>query len=191
MPAELTEVIEHKRVSFPHTQPAEFGIYTSRVAVEEAVRQLKSSGFQPNEISVLLPHTDAMRDLTHVVESKVVEGVEVGAGAGAIIGGVLGWLAGVGFLAIPGIGIVIAAGPLFTALVAAGAAAGVGGMWGGLIGMGIPEKEAKHYESRIHKGDVLLSVHCDDLEQMMKAREIMLGTNAEDVYSRLGAFQTL
>lgn len=185
--SDLTGTIAHKHISHPHSQPAEFGIYSNRAAVEDAITQLKGAGFQPQEISVLFPHNDTMKDLVHVPETKVVEGVEVGAGTGLVIGGILGWLAGVGLLAVPGIGIVIAAGPLFTALVSAGAAAGVGGMWGGIIGMGIPEKEAKHYETRIHKGDILLSVHCPHVIDLKKAKEIMLRTGAEDVYSRNAA----
>jgi len=120
----------------------------------------------------------------HVPDTKAVEGAEMGMTAGALVGAVLGWLAGVGMLAIPGIGAVIVAGPLATTLIAAGAAAGIGGLWGGLIGLGIPEKEAKLYQSRLHKGDILLSVHCADHDKIAKAKEIMVDTNAEDVYSR-------
>jgi len=166
-----------------HAKQAVFGIYNNRQAVEQAVEQLKSDNFKKAEISVLLPQNERVKELVHVQDSRVVEGIEVGASAGAVVGGVLGWLVGAGVLAVPGIGPVIAAGPIVTTLLAVGTIAGMGGVWGGLIGLGIPEKEAKHYEGRIHKGDILLSVHCTEPERMMKAKEIMIHTGAEDVYS--------
>ena len=158
---------------------------------EYAVEGLKPEGFQNNEISVLFPHGHGLTQHVHVKSTKALDGAEVGAGAGAIVGGVLGWLAGAGMLAIPGIVAVVAAGPIATALVAAGALGGIGGLWGGLIGLGIPEKEAKHYEGRLHKGDILLSVHCSEEARMTHANEILLRTRAEDVFFHRGSALTV
>jgi hypothetical protein len=106
-----------------------------------------------------------------------------GAGTGAVIGGALGWLAGVGAIAIPGVGPFLAAGPIMAALAGAGVGGTAGGLVGALIGMGIPEYEAKRYEGRIRKGGILLSVHCDNSEWTSKAKDILERTGAEDVSS--------
>jgi hypothetical protein len=95
----------------------------------------------------------------------------------------LGLLAGIGALAIPGVGPLIAAGPLLSALAGIGVGGAVGGVAGGLIGMGIPEYEAKHYEGRLQKGGILLSVHCDTSDEIKEAKEIMQRTNGEDISS--------
>lgn len=168
----------------PHSKPAVFGIYSNRRDVEKAVDSLHRENFAKADISVFLPHKNDLGKLVHVPDTKAVEGAEMGMTAGAIIGSVLGCLAGVGLLAIPGVGAVIVAGPLATMLIATGAAAGIGGLWGGLIGLGIPEKEATHFHNRLHKGDILLSVHSTDEGKIMRAKEIMIHTAAEDVYSR-------
>jgi hypothetical protein len=102
---------------------------------------------------------------------------------GAVLGGALGWLAGIGALAIPGLGPFIAAGPIMAALAGAGVGGAVGGLAGALIGMGIPEYEAKRYEGRVKDGGILLSVHCDDSAWTKKAKEILERTGAEDVSS--------
>lgn len=106
-----------------------------------------------------------------------------GAGSGAVIGGALGWLAGVGALAVPGLGPVLAAGPIVAALAGVGVGGAVGGIAGALVGLGIPEYEAKRYEGRIRKGGILLSVHCDSSEWSRRAKSILENTGAEDVSS--------
>jgi hypothetical protein len=167
----------------PHSKPAVFGIYTNRKAVEHAVEKLHAAGFSKHDVLVVWPHQN-LGELAHQTETKAVEGAEVGAGAGAILGGILGTLAGAGMLVIPGLGTVMLAGPVMTAVVAVGAMAGVGGLWGGLIGLGMTEKEARHYEGRLHKGDILLTIHCNTLDSMLSAKEVLIYTGAEDVYSR-------
>lgn len=167
-----------------HTKPAAFGIYRDRVGAETAVEHLKRDGFRNNEIAVLAPHNTRLRDHAHMSPDKAVEGLEIGATTGAIVGSVLGWLAGAGMLAVPGLGSVIIAGPIVTTLVATGALASIGGLWGGLLGLGVPEHEAKHYEGRLRNGDILLSVHCDEPDRILWAKEIMVFTGAEDIYSR-------
>jgi hypothetical protein len=100
-----------------------------------------------------------------------------------VIGGALGWLAGVGALAIPGLGPFIAAGPIMGLLAGAGAGGAIGGLVGSLVGMGIPEYEAKRYEGRIKAGAILLSVHCDDSEWVKRAKRILAETGADDISS--------
>ncbi len=162
---------------------AAFGIYSTRTGVERAVDQLKAEGFRNTDISVLFPQNAGTKDFAHEKQTKAPEGATVGAGSGAILGGALGWLAGIGSLAIPGLGPFIAAGPIMAALAGAGVGGAVGGLAGALVGMGIPEYEAKRYEGRVKDGGILLSVHCDDSTWTKKAKEILEATGAEDVSS--------
>src|SRR5207342_1749946 len=131
-----------------------------REHLEEGVTDLKTSGFRNTDISILYPENTGNKDLAHHKSSKAPEGVTAGVGTGAVLGGALGWLAGVGALAIPGVGPFIAAGPIMAALAGVGVGGAVGGLIGALVGMGIPEYEAKRYEGRVKDGGVLLSVHC-------------------------------
>jgi hypothetical protein len=160
---------------------AVFGIYSTQEGVEAAVDQLRDAGFRSTDISVLLPRNVGTKDLATSRATKAPEGAAAGAGSGALIGGTLGWLVGIGALAIPGIGPLIAAGPIVAALAGVGAGGTLGGITGGLIGMGIPEYEAKRYEGRIRKGSILLSVHADDGEWAKRAKQIMDLTGAEDI----------
>jgi hypothetical protein len=162
---------------------AVFGIYTNRRAVEEAVDALKANGYRNTDISVLFPENVGTKDFAHEKHTKAPEGATTGAGSGVVIGGALGWLTGIGALAIPGLGPFIAAGPIMAALAGAGVGAAVGGILGALIGMGIPEYEAKRYEGRIKSGGLLLSVHCDSSEWTRKAKQILEDTGAEDISS--------
>ncbi len=133
--------------------------------------------------AVLFPDNAGTKDFAHEKNTKAPEGAATGAGSGAVIGGTLGWLAGIGALAIPGLGPFIAAGPIVATLAGAGVGGTVGGITGALIGMGIPEYEAKRYEGRVKDGGILLSVHCDDSQWTKKAKEILERTGAEDVSS--------
>ena len=160
---------------------AVFGIYSTRTALETAVRQLQDGGFRNTDISVLAPENVGNKDLATLKASKAPEGTAAGASSGAVIGGALGWLAGIGALAIPGIGPLIAAGPIVAALAGVGALGAIGGVAGALIGFGIPEYEAKRYEGRVRKGGILLSVHADDHEWVKKAKALLERTGAEDI----------
>jgi hypothetical protein len=100
-----------------------------------------------------------------------------------VIGGTLGWLAGIGALAIPGVGPFVAAGPIVAALAGVGAGGTVGEITGALIGLGIPEHEAKRYEGRVRNGGILLSVHSDNSDWARKAKDILERTGAQDVAS--------
>jgi len=145
------------------------------------VDDLKSAGFSNNDISVLLPDKSGTKDFAHVKGTKAPEGAVTGAGTGGVLGGVLGWLAGIGSLAIPGVGPFIAAGPIMAALGGAAIGAAAGGLVGTLVGMGIPEYEAKRYESKIREGRILLSVHTEDSGEAKRAREIFERDAAEDI----------
>ena len=162
---------------------AAFGIYSDRNGVERGVEALKIAGYRNTDISVLFPETTGTKDFAHEKHTKAPEGATTGAGTGLVLGGALGWLAGIGALAIPGLGPFIAAGPIMAALAGAGVGGTVGGVVGALVGMGIPEYEAKRYEGRIKNGGILLSVHCDDSEWTKKAKQILEDSGAEDVSS--------
>jgi hypothetical protein len=158
-----------------------FGIYSSRSGVENAVTALRDVGFQQADVSVLLPENLGNREIATQKNTKAPEGATTGAGSGAVIGGTLGWLVGIGALAIPGLGPFIAAGPIMAALAGAGVGGAVGGVTGALVGMGIPEFEAKRYEGRLQKGGILISVHCDTSEEVNRAKDILQRTGAEDI----------
>jgi hypothetical protein len=162
---------------------AVFGIYASVAEAERAVNALVSEGFSNADISVLLPDNESSRDFAHEKHTKAPEGTTTGVAAGGTIGGALGLLAGIGALAIPGLGPFIAAGPIMGALAGAGVGGAVGGLVGALVGMGIPEYEAKRYEGRVKNGGVLLSVHCDTSAQITRATELLKRTGADDIAS--------
>jgi hypothetical protein len=159
-----------------------YGLYPDRPSFERGILALKAADFRNSDISAILPERDqTTRDLAHEINTKAPEGIATGAGAGAAVGGVLGWLVGIGALAIPGIGPLVAAGPVVAALAGAGAAGATGGLVGGLIGAGIPEIEAKRYAGRIREGAYLISVHCDDKVWAKRAEEILEATGGRDV----------
>jgi len=161
-----------------------FGIYSTRRAVENATDSLVKAGFPTSDISVLLPESlGGPKDMGTEKATKAPEGTAVGVTTGGVIGGTLGLLAGVGLLAIPGLGPFIAAGPIMAGLAGLGVGGAVGGVTGALIGLGIPEFEAKRYEGRLQKGGILLSVHCDTAEEIKRAEEVMKLTDGEDVSS--------
>jgi hypothetical protein len=157
------------------------GIYTSRSAVESGITYLREAGFSNTDVSILLPENLGSKELATQKATKAPEGTAAGASSGAVIGGALGWLVGIGALAIPGLGPFIAAGPIMAALAGIGVGGAVGGFTGALIGMGIPEYEAKRYEGRLQKGGILVSVHCETSEEIDRAKEVLKRTGAEDV----------
>src|SRR6478735_6391310 len=162
---------------------AVFGIYPTYESVEAAVDALRTAGFRNTDVSVLFPENVGTKDFAMEKGTKAPEGAATGAGTGVVVGGTLGWLAGIGALAIPGLGPFIAAGPIMAALAGAGVGGTIGGLTGALIGMGIPEYEAKRYEGRVKDGGILLSVHSDDSQWTKKAKEILKRTGAQDVSS--------
>jgi|SRR5271165_702489 len=158
-----------------------FGIYPHHASAEAAVETLKNAGFRNTDISVLFPDNEGTKDLAIEKGSKAPEGATTGGISGGLIGGALGWLAGIGALAIPGIGPLIAAGPIMAVLSGVGVGGALGGVIGALTGFGIPEYEAKRFEGRIRKGGILLSVHCDNSDWVKRAKSVLEQTGAEDI----------
>jgi hypothetical protein len=163
------------------SQKSVFCISTSREQADRIVEQLKAARFSNNDISVLFPDKDSTRDFAHEKNTKAPEGAATGAGAGGILGGTIGWIAGIGALAIPGVGPFIAAGPIMAALSGAAIGAAAGGITGGLIGLGIPELEAKRYEGKVKAGNILISVHTESSDEITKAKDIFSDAGAEDI----------
>lgn len=162
---------------------AVFGIYGARAQVESTIERLRTEGFTNSSISVLFPENLGAQEMGLKKETKAPEGTVTGVGSGAILGGTVGWLAGIGILAIPGFGPLIAAGPIMAALAGASVGGGVGGVLGALAGFGIPEYEAKRYTGRIKEGGILLSVHCDNAKDVERAKETLKQTGAQDIAS--------
>src|ERR1700733_1231114 len=162
---------------------AVFGIYRTPEDAERAVDALIGNGFSSGAISVLLPDNESTRAFAHHKDTKAPEGTAVGATTGGVVGGALGVLAGIGALAIPGVGPLIAAGPIMAGLAGLGVGGAVGGLVGALVGMGIPEYEAKRYEGQVKNGGTLLSVHCDTSEQVSRAKDLLKGPGAADIAS--------
>jgi len=162
---------------------AVFCIAKSDTQAESIVQGLKDARFSSNDISVLFPDKKGTRDFAHEQNTKAPEGAATGVGAGGAVGGTLGWLAGIGALAIPGVGPFIAAGPIMAALGGAAVGAAVGGLTGTLVGLGIPEYEAKQYEGKIRNGNVLISVHTEDSAERSRAKDIFTHAGAADISS--------
>ena len=160
-----------------------YGIFSTRDMAENAVDQFLAAGFRNEDISVLLQDNAGTKDFAHEKATKAPEGTTTGVVTGGVVGGTLGLLAGIGALAIPGLGPFIAAGPIMGALAGIGSGGVVGGIIGALVGMGIPEFEAKRYEGRIKSGGILFSAHCDNGDWVSKAKDILKRTGAEDVSS--------
>jgi hypothetical protein len=163
------------------SKKAVIALVSSYDNAQRVVGELQMAGFSNNDISVLFPDKSGTRDFAHEQNTKAPEGALAGAGAGGAVGGTIGLLAGIGALAIPGLGPFIAAGPIMAALSGAAAGAAVGGVTGALIGMGIPEIEAKQYEGKVRSGGILVSVHVDDDRERDRAKEILKHMGATDI----------
>jgi hypothetical protein len=150
---------------------------------EIIVQRLNEVGIPKSDVSALFPDKSGSRDFAHEHNTKAPEGTAIGVSAGGVTGGVLGLLAGIGALAIPGVGPFIAAGPIMAALSGAAVGAAIGGIGGALIGMGIPEFEAKQYETKIKAGNILISVHAMDGDAVDRVKEVMKVAGAQDITS--------
>ena len=156
-------------------------IAKTQVQAETIVNRLEQAGVSTADISVLMPDRSGSRDFAHEHNTKAPEGATIGGSAGGIAGGVLGLLAGIGALAIPGVGPFIAAGPIMAALSGAAVGAAIGGIAGALVGLGMPEYEAKQYEAKVKDGNILISVHTSDRDEANRIEEILEDAGAEDV----------
>ena len=158
---------------------AVFGIYRDGLSVDNAVDRLQADGFRNTDISVLFPKMREQR--ISLIKRTLKPGRYSGWSRHRCCGRrSIGWLAGIGALAIPGLGPFIAAGPIMAALAGVGVGGAIGGITGALIGMGIPEYEAKRYEGRVKEGGILLSVHSDNSEWTKKAKAILKATGADE-----------
>jgi hypothetical protein len=162
---------------------AAFAIFPSRSAAEQALNQLTAAGFSSQDVSVLMADRSGTKDFATEKNTKTPEGTTTGVGVGGAVGGTIGLLAGIGAIAIPGVGPLIAAGPLMGARAGLGVGGTVGGIVGALVGMGIPEYEAKRYEGRVNDGGTLVSVHCDSSEEVSRAKDVLKAAGGEDVAS--------
>jgi hypothetical protein len=163
---------------------AVFGIADSEARAERIVRDLRDAGFASDALSMLFPDRGGTRELRHDAHTKAPEGASAGVGTGALLGGALGWLSGVGAIAIPGLGAFIAAGPIVATLSGAAAGAGVGGLTGALIGYAVPEFEATQYENKLRDGNILISVHTESVLQQAHVRDILARNGATHVSQR-------
>jgi hypothetical protein len=143
---------------------AVIGFVATQVQAEAIVTQLRADGISPSDISVLMPDKRNLHEFTHDRHTKAPEGEVIGSVVGGFFVGALGLLAGIGALAIPGLGPLIAAGPIMGGLSGIGAGSVVGGVVGALVGSGIPEYEAKFYEARLRDGNILLAVHTENTD---------------------------
>jgi uncharacterized protein (TIGR02271 family) len=182
-PARATGATGARETAAPRARgnKAVFCIATSQQQASTIVDQLKSAGFSRDDVSVIMSDKRTSKEFAHEKNTKAPEGATTGATTGGLLGGALGWLAGAGALAIPGVGPLIAAGPIMAALSGAAVGAATGGIAGGLIGLGIPEYEAKRYENRIREGNILVSVHSDSAEETRRAKEIFERNGGEDI----------
>lgn len=162
---------------------AAFGIFPTRAEAETGVDRLKAAGFSGDDVSVLMADKQGSKDFATEKNTKAPEGTATGVGVGGVAGGTLGLLAGLGALAIPGVGPLIAAGPIMGALAGLGVGGAVGGLVGALVGMGIPEYEAKRYEGHLNDGGILVSVHCDSSEEISRAKDALKAAGAHDIAS--------
>jgi uncharacterized membrane protein len=152
------------------------GIFDTEQEATRAIEGLHNQGFSNDEISVITRDRDELRNISEDTGTKAPEGVATGAATGGVVGGVAGLLAGIGALAIPGIGPILAAGPIVATLTGAAVGAGAGGLVGGLIGLGIPEDEAKEYEGYVESGKILVLV--DDNGRGYQAHDVFRGNRS-------------
>lgn len=162
---------------------AVYGIFRTEMQAEQTVNKFLGAGWANDDISVLLQDNKGTKDFAHKKDTKAPEGTTTGATTGGVIGGAIGLMAGLGALAIPGVGPLIAAGPIMATLAGIGAGGAVGGLVGALVGMGIPEYEAKRYEGHIKEGGILLSAHCVTSDQVSRAKNILEQAGAQDIAS--------
>ena len=163
-----------------------FALFENRAAVEHAIDFLNEDGFEWADISVILPNTNDLQDLTEAFPMKIQAGATAGAETGALIGGTFGMLLGIGTLTIPGLGALLAVGPVIAALIGAGLGGLVGGLSGALVGIGVPQHSANIYETGVQNGEALLSVHAADsawVEMAMLDLESTGGKHVSKIHS--------
>jgi hypothetical protein len=178
-----TTLNSHQEIRYTIMNRSALCLVDTEAQADAVVAKLRSAGFSDNDISVLFPDKGSTRDFAHKKATKMPEGATVGASTGGVVGGTIGLLAGIGALAIPGLGPFIAAGPIMAALSGGAIGAGVGGLTGALVGLGIPEYEAKRYEGKVKEGGILISVHSESNDETNRAKDIFKEEGAHDISS--------
>jgi len=173
------------------SEQAVFALVDNETHARSAISLLEAQGFTASDISVIGSNGEdpvlvnaagaVPGQVGHANSTKAPEGAAVGVSSGAVLGGVAGWLVGIGALAIPGVGPFIAAGPILAALSGAAIGATAGGLAGALVGYGIPEYEAKLYAERLEKGHILIGVPAFTSEQVDLAKNAYKSVDAHDI----------
>jgi uncharacterized protein (TIGR02271 family) len=160
------------------------GLFQNQVDAERAINRLKQAGFSENQIGVAMRDRGRQQELVEDTGTQAAEGAATGAVSGGVLGGVIGLLAGVGALAIPGVGPIIAGGALASTLAGAGIGAAAGGLLGALVGMGVPEEDARHFDEGFRAGGTLVTVtagsRAEEARQFLRESGADLGRSAID-----------
>jgi hypothetical protein len=164
-----------------HVNTSTYGIFPDQSSISEAVNALKAVGFRTTDISILFPDNVGTKDFGHQKSSKAPEGAVAGGSAGAILGSMFGWFAGIGTLAIPGLEPFAVAGPIMGMLSGLGLGMLFGGVTGAIAGATVPEYEAKRFVGRIRRGGILISVHCDNSDWTKTAIKTLKRSGALDI----------
>jgi hypothetical protein len=160
---------------------AVFCVADNRTKAIQILESLRSVGFRESECSLVMAGQEGKHNLTIEGHTKAPEGATVGGGSGLLLGGALGWMVGIGALAIPGLGPFIAAGPIMAALGGAAIGSAAGGVTGALIGYGFTEYEAKEYETHLSEGRALISVRVASNDEAERAKQIMQDGDAKNI----------
>lgn len=153
------------------------GLFADLPAAQRGIEALKAAGYSEQQIGVAVRDKQQQQDLTGGTGTQAAEGATTGAVGGGVVGGVLGLLAGVGALAIPGIGPIIAGGALASTLAGAGIGAAAGGIIGALAGMGVPAEDARHFDRGFQQGGVLVTVAAG--AEAERVRQVLLASGAD------------
>lgn len=171
-------------------------VVPDRLQAEAMLAALRDVGFESNDLSVLFLDTTLGKEFAAEHHTREPDEPSASpyvaiaaASTGGYLGGAIGIFAGIGALAIPGLGPLFAAGPILGALTGAAAGAAIGGIAGGLVGLGIPESEAARYEGWVNKGYLLLSVHADTHDKMMRAKQVFERQGGEEIYAISGSYE--
>ena len=167
------------------------GIFDGQRDAEQALNELKEIGLTPDQVSVVAKDTSETKTMVERSDMGGAETSGIGTGAlmGGLFGGAAGWLIGIGALAIPGIGPIVAAGALATTLGGAAVGAVAGGLIGALVGAGIPEEDARTYETHVKEGRILITAQAATGQQAQEAHDAFSRFGGTDVraYDRTDA----
>lgn len=161
---------------------AVFAIVSNSLRAESIVSEIRLAGFAHQDVSVLFPDMKATSKFAVMLKpSRAPEGAAVGASTGVLLGGMAGWLVGLGTIMVPGVGALIAAGPFVAALSGMAVGATAGGLSGALVGLGFDSHDARFYAGLLAEGNILIAVHTEDADQIRVVREIFERADAFDI----------